>query len=238
AARFDVGRFRNAPPVLVEPIELEKTPAPAPEPDIVPDGNGSDDAPVRDDQPAETVEDVDGIPAAETLPDRKGIAADAETTAHPPDPAPPDVAAACAPGLPTPQLLFVAAVSLALGGLFLFLNPMHRLPAPSCSRSLCPGCSQHTPSALTADSRDRSPNHPMPVANSLERLNREVKRRADVVEIFPNKAPRPPPPSPTVSAVLNGRPRGRPVRSGSTERAHVDGDADGQALQRVVEQLE
>lgn len=92
AARVDVGRFRNAPPALVEAVEVEDAAAPALEPETVPDGNGigaTDDA-APDDARVETVEDADGIPAAETLPDRKGIAADAAPTAHPPDPAPPD----------------------------------------------------------------------------------------------------------------------------------------------------
>ena len=59
------------------------------------------------------------------------------------------------------------------------------LPAPSCSRCLCPGCSQHTP---------RSENHGgnigtdtlIPVTNPIERLNGEIKRRTEVVGIFPN----------------------------------------------------
>ena len=55
------------------------------------------------------------------------------------------------------------------------------LPALSCSRCLCPGCSQHTPSALTADSRDQGPEHFIPVTNPIERVNKEVKRRADDV---------------------------------------------------------
>jgi ATP-dependent protease ClpP protease subunit len=87
AARFDVARFRNAPPALVEAVEVEDAPAPAPEPETVPGGNGIDDT------AAETVEDDDGIPAAETLPDRKGIAADAAPAAHTPDLSPPDAAA-------------------------------------------------------------------------------------------------------------------------------------------------
>jgi hypothetical protein len=61
------------------------------------------------------------------------------------------------------------------------------LPAPSCSRSLCPGCSQHTPTAKSTNGRSTGPDHLIPVTNPLERLNKEVKRRADVVGIFPNK---------------------------------------------------
>ena len=61
------------------------------------------------------------------------------------------------------------------------------LPAPSCSRCLCPGWSHHTP-------RPRKPRPdfdttlPIPVTNAIERLNREIKRRTDVVGIFPNEA--------------------------------------------------
>jgi hypothetical protein len=60
------------------------------------------------------------------------------------------------------------------------------LPAPSCSRSLCPECSQHTPSARGTNGRNFDPDHLIPVTNLLERLNGEIKRRADVVGIFPN----------------------------------------------------
>ncbi|PJN92821.1 hypothetical protein CNY89_26225, partial [Amaricoccus sp. HAR-UPW-R2A-40] len=35
------------------------------------------------------------------------------------------------------------------------------LPAPSCSRSLCPGCSQHTPTAKI----DQRPKHGAPVTS-------------------------------------------------------------------------
>ncbi len=31
------------------------------------------------------------------------------------------------------------------------------LPAPSCSRSLCPGCAQHTPTAKSAKGRNTGP---------------------------------------------------------------------------------
>ena len=61
------------------------------------------------------------------------------------------------------------------------------LPAPSCSRSLCPGCSQHTPTAKSTNGRNTGPDHLIPVTNPLEHLNKEVKRRADVVGIFPNE---------------------------------------------------
>jgi hypothetical protein len=60
------------------------------------------------------------------------------------------------------------------------------LPAPSCSRSLCPGCSQHTPLDRWTNGRDRGPGHLIPVINPIERINGEIKRRTDVVGIFPN----------------------------------------------------
>jgi hypothetical protein len=62
------------------------------------------------------------------------------------------------------------------------------LPAPSCSRSLCPGCSQHTPTAKSTNGRNTGPGHLIPVTNPLERLNGEIKRRTEVVGIFPNEA--------------------------------------------------
>ena len=53
AAHFDIARFRNAPPVLVEAVE-------AAAPETVPDGNGSEDDPVvsglEQDDPAEITE--------------------------------------------------------------------------------------------------------------------------------------------------------------------------------------
>ncbi|GAA5264573.1 hypothetical protein ACOSOMT5_P0997 [Acidiphilium sp. MT5] len=61
------------------------------------------------------------------------------------------------------------------------------LPAPSCSRCLCPGCSQHTPRSGDRG-RNIGTDHVIPVTNPLERLNGEIKRRADVVGIFPNEA--------------------------------------------------
>ena len=61
------------------------------------------------------------------------------------------------------------------------------LPAPSCSRCLRPGWSHHTPR-----SRESQPNfgtaHLIPVTNPIERLNGEIKRRTEVVGIFPNEA--------------------------------------------------
>ena len=59
------------------------------------------------------------------------------------------------------------------------------LPAPSCSRCLCPD--GHT---IRHDLEHRSrigTAHLIPVINPLERLNGEIKRRTDVVGIFPNE---------------------------------------------------
>jgi hypothetical protein len=59
------------------------------------------------------------------------------------------------------------------------------LPAPSCSRCPCPGWSHHTPR-----SKEPQPNigteNLIPVINPIERINGEIKRRTDVVGIFPN----------------------------------------------------
>jgi hypothetical protein len=60
------------------------------------------------------------------------------------------------------------------------------LPAPSCSRCLCPGWPHHTP-RLKSPQPDTGTATLIPVTNPLERLNKEVKRRADVVGIFPNE---------------------------------------------------
>ena len=60
------------------------------------------------------------------------------------------------------------------------------LPAPSCSRCLCPGCSQHTPRSRD-QGRNLGTDDLIPVTNPLERLNGEIKRRSDVVGIFPNE---------------------------------------------------
>ena len=64
---------------------------------------------------------------------------------------------------------------------------MHRPARTSCSRCLCPGWSHHT---LNRDgpSRTSAPVILIPVTNPLERLNGEIKRRTEVVGIFPNEA--------------------------------------------------
>ncbi|WP_246750823.1 transposase, partial [Methylorubrum rhodesianum] len=57
-------------------------------------------------------------------------------------------------------------------------------PAPSCSRCPCPGWSHHTPGPASRPNRGTAIL--IPGTNPLERLNKEIKRRADVVGIFPN----------------------------------------------------
>lgn len=59
------------------------------------------------------------------------------------------------------------------------------LPAPSCSRCLCPGWSHHTPRARTPQPNFGTKNL-IPVTNPIERVNGEIKRRTEVVGIFPN----------------------------------------------------
>lgn len=59
------------------------------------------------------------------------------------------------------------------------------LPAPSCSRCLCPGWSHHTPRSRRPQP-DFGTNGLIPVTNPIERLNGEIKRRTEVVGIFPN----------------------------------------------------
>jgi hypothetical protein len=61
------------------------------------------------------------------------------------------------------------------------------LPTPSCSRCLYPGCAQHTPRSED-QGRGIGTDILIPVTNPLERLNGEIKRRSDVVGIFPNEA--------------------------------------------------
>jgi transposase-like protein len=59
------------------------------------------------------------------------------------------------------------------------------LPAPSCSRCLCPGWSHHTP-RTRGPQPDFGTGNLIPVTNPIERLNGEIKRRTEVVGIFPN----------------------------------------------------
>lgn len=59
------------------------------------------------------------------------------------------------------------------------------LPAPSCSRCLRPGWSHHTPRSWKPQPVIGTEIF-IPVTNPIERLNGEIKRRTDVVGIFPN----------------------------------------------------
>jgi Transposase, Mutator family len=61
------------------------------------------------------------------------------------------------------------------------------LPAPSCSRCPCPGWSHHTPRSWQSQPNIGTESL-IPVTNPLERLNGEIKRRTEVVGIFPNEA--------------------------------------------------
>ena len=49
------------------------------------------------------------------------------------------------------------------------------LPTPSCSRSLCPGCSQHKPPAQKTDGRNVGPDQLIPVTNAIEALNSKLR---------------------------------------------------------------
>jgi transposase-like protein len=60
------------------------------------------------------------------------------------------------------------------------------LPAPSCSRSLCPGCSQHTPTAKSTNGRNTGPDHLIPVTNAIEALNSKLRRAVRARGHFPS----------------------------------------------------
>lgn len=59
------------------------------------------------------------------------------------------------------------------------------LPAPSCSRCLCPGWSHHTLRSSAPQPDIGTENH-IPATKPIERLNGEIKRRTEVVGIVPN----------------------------------------------------
>jgi transposase-like protein len=59
------------------------------------------------------------------------------------------------------------------------------LPAPSCSRSLCPGWS-HLRCDYGKSQRDVGSALLIPVNNPLERIMREIRRRTRVVGAFPD----------------------------------------------------
>jgi hypothetical protein len=60
------------------------------------------------------------------------------------------------------------------------------LPAPSCSRCLCPD-GRTIRHDVEHRSRTLAPRDLIPVTNPIERLNGEIKRRTEVVGIFPNE---------------------------------------------------
>lgn len=59
------------------------------------------------------------------------------------------------------------------------------LPAPSCSRCLCPGWSHHT---LRIDSPqpDFGTRNLIPITNAIERLHEEFKRRIKTRTVLPS----------------------------------------------------
>ena len=59
------------------------------------------------------------------------------------------------------------------------------LPAPSCSRCLCPGCSQHTPRSGDRG-RNIGTDHLIPVTNAIEALNSKLRRAIRARGHFPS----------------------------------------------------
>jgi transposase-like protein len=58
------------------------------------------------------------------------------------------------------------------------------LPAPSCSRCLCPGWSHHTPGSLRSQ-RDIGTGNLIPVTNPIEALNSKLRRAVRARGHFP-----------------------------------------------------
>ncbi|EKE44064.1 putative protease/scaffold protein [Oceaniovalibus guishaninsula JLT2003] len=82
AARFDIGRFRNAPPVLVEQVEAE------PEPGAEPDG-----AEIEADEDADDASEGDEVAEAKDEPAAASGTSEPPAETPPPSAAPPDLAA-------------------------------------------------------------------------------------------------------------------------------------------------
>jgi hypothetical protein len=57
------------------------------------------------------------------------------------------------------------------------------LPAPSCSRCLCPGCSQHIPCGC--DRPDNGTKIFIPVTNAIESLNRVIRKSIKTKTLLP-----------------------------------------------------